>query len=90
LLKEFRAKGSYRQEVHTHLRSSYKQHYRRMIPWLLTALEFRSNNAAHQPVIAALSLVKRYVNSKALNYPASEEIPVQGVIARNMRDLILE
>ena len=96
LLKEFRAKrsyrqeGSYRQEVHTHLRSSYKQHYRRMIPWLLTALEFRSNNAAHQPVIAALALVKRHLSSRAYNYPAHEEIPVQGVIARNMRDLILE
>ncbi|TDE84646.1 Tn3 family transposase [Deinococcus sp. S9] len=90
LLREFRARGSYRHEVHTHLRSSYKQHYRRMIPGLLTALDFRSNNAAHQPVIAALALVKRHLSSRAYNYPAHEEIPVQGVIARNMRDLILE
>lgn len=90
LLKEFKAKGSYRQEVHTHLRSSYKQHYRRMIPWLLQALEFRSNNPLHQPVIDALALVKRYANSKALNYPSFEEIPIEGVIAKNMRDLILD
>ncbi|PIG98286.1 Tn3 family transposase [Deinococcus sp. UR1] len=90
LLREFRARGSYRQEVHMHLRSSYKQHYRRMTPGLLTALEFRSNNSAHQPVIDALALVKRYLNSKALNYSTFEEIPVQGVIARNMQDLILE
>ncbi|WP_339098035.1 hypothetical protein ACINK0_16265 [Deinococcus sp. VB343] len=39
-----------------------------MTPGLLTALEFRSNNSAHQPVIDALALVKRYLNSKALNY----------------------
>ena len=90
LLREFRARGSYRQEVHTHLRSSYKQHYRRMIPGLLTALEFRSNNPAHQPVIDALALVGRHLHSRAHNYPAFEEIPVQGVIARSMRDLILD
>jgi len=92
LLKEFKANHGnvYQREVHAVLRASYKQHYRRMLPWLLDALAFHSNNAAHQPVIAALNLLKRYTGSKLLNYPSHERIPVAGVVAKNMRDLVLE
>ena len=50
LVKEYRSKGpTYQRHVHTVLRSSYSHHYRRMLPVLLDALTFRSNNAVHQP-----------------------------------------
>lgn len=42
------------------LRSSYSAHYRRMLPRLLGALEFRCNNTAYRPVMDALDLLKRY------------------------------
>ena len=92
LLREFKTNhaGMYQREVHATLRASYRNHYRRMIPWLLKALEFRSNNAAHRPVIEALELLKRYTGSKVLNYPLYERVPVNGVITRNMRDLVVE
>lgn len=92
LLREFKTNhaGAYQQEVHATLRASYRNHYRRMIPWLLEALEFRSNNAAHRPVIEALALLKRYTGSKVIFYPSHERVPVEGVIARNMRDLVVE
>src|SRR5262245_22074697 len=45
LVKEFRATGrSYREQIHTVMRGSYSHHYRRMVPQLLSALAFRSNN----------------------------------------------
>ena len=55
LVREFKATGSaYQQEVHSTIRTSYGNHYRRMLPVILDALEFRSNNALHRPVIEAL------------------------------------
>jgi CBS domain-containing protein len=90
LLREYKEKGGYRQQVHTVVRGTYRSHYRRMIPWLLTELDFRSNNHRHQPVIDALGLLKRYVDSTAKIYPPGERIPVGGIIDRNIRDLILE
>ena len=46
------------QEGEELLRASYGAHYRRLLPALLDVLEFRSNNAAHRPVIRALDLLK--------------------------------
>jgi len=47
------------------LRASYGHHYRRMLPVLLEALRFRSNNEAHRPVIRALRLLKAHAESQA-------------------------
>ena len=49
--------ASFRARVRTVLRSSYSTHYRRMLPPLLDALTFRSNNTAHRPLIDALALL---------------------------------
>jgi len=35
-----------------------------MLPRLLTTLEFRSNNALHQPLIRALALLQKYLQSR--------------------------
>jgi hypothetical protein len=46
LVAEFRSTGpAYRLNVQAYLRASYRHHYRRMLPAILEALEFRSNNA---------------------------------------------
>ena len=59
LVKELKASGTaYRQKIHTVVRSSYRHHYRRILPKLLSLLEFRSNNDIHQPVIEALKLLE--------------------------------
>ena len=50
LVREFKSTGvAYQKEVHTLLRASYSHHYRRMLPLLLDALMFRSNNVMHRP-----------------------------------------
>ncbi len=62
LVKEAKASGpAYQRTVYTFMRTSYAAHYRRMVPILLGALEFRSNNAQHRPTIEALALLKQHV-----------------------------
>ena len=42
---------SYQRRVHQIIRASYGNHYRRMLPEILKALQFRSNNSRHRPVL---------------------------------------
>jgi hypothetical protein len=57
------------------IRNSYQGHYRRMALKLLFALEFRSNNDHHRPVMQALELVKRFADTNVHTFPADEEVP---------------
>ncbi len=77
LVHEFTTKGPvYRRTVQTTLRASYTGHYRRGLVALLQVLQFRSNNTAHQPVIDALALVRRYATAGNLTYyPLGETVP---------------
>jgi TnpA family transposase len=91
LVKEFKATGpAYRQVVHTIMRASYGSHYRRMLPPILDALPFRSNNAAHRPVIEALELIRRHRDSRAQYFPQEEAIPIDGVVANKWMEIVLE
>jgi len=90
LVREYKSSRlAYRFQVHTYLRASYASHYRRMVPQLLQALEFRSNNATHQPLIAALELLKRYANSSQRLYPAREDVPLRGVVPPAIEELVV-
>jgi hypothetical protein len=61
LVREAKAtETAFRSRVRTVLRSSYSTYYRRMLPRLLAALEFRSNNQAHQPLVEAVELLRAY------------------------------
>jgi len=61
LVREYRASGpAYRRQIHTVVRGSYRHHYRRMVPLLLEALQFRSNNAKHHPVIEAIDWLRQH------------------------------
>ena len=45
------------------MRSSYSKHYRPILTALVETLTFRSNNELHQPLIFALNLIKKYIDS---------------------------
>lgn len=91
LVKEFKASGStYHQVVHTVIRSSYSNYYRRMLPQILNVLEFRSNNTLHRPVIDALSLLKAYRESGQQYFSPNEVVPIEGVITGKWREIVLE
>jgi len=59
LVKEHRASGTLQnRRVYTAIRASYGSYYRRMLPKLLAALEFRSNNATHRPLLDAIDAIR--------------------------------
>ena len=90
IVKEWKATGPiYRYHVQTVMQSSYRSHYRRILPRLLETLEFRSNNAMHQPLIRALALLKQYLQSRLRTYPVEEEVPLDGVVRDVWRDVVL-
>src|SRR5256884_1500878 len=90
IVKEYKAKGSYQQQVYLKMRSSYRDHYRRMVPRLLNMLDVRSSNSMHQPVVRALNLVKRYAVTPGVYYPVDEDMPLEGVVRPMWQELVAE
>jgi Domain of unknown function (DUF4158) len=91
LVKEWHATDPrYRHRAQTVMQRSYRSHYRQMLPRLLETLEFRSNNAMHQPLIRALALLKRYLQSCLRTYPVKEEVPLEGVVRDAWREAVLD
>ena len=91
LVKEWKATGpTYRTTLRMVIRNSYQGHYRRMVPNLLAALAFRSNNERHRPVMQAMELVKRFADTKVRTFPADEEVPLDGVVRGLWRDAVVE
>lgn len=93
LLKEFKATGpAYTQQVYTAMRASYSAHYRRIVPLILGALEFHSNNDAHRPVIEALALLVRYAAAPSTQpfFTLGEAVPLTGVVRAAWRDLVVK
>lgn len=81
LVREQKASGpTYQTTLRTTIRNSYRGHYRQAILRMLDALEFRSNNEAHRPVIRAIELVRRFAGTRLHAYPADEDIPLDGVV----------
>lgn len=89
IMAELKATGTYGQQVRSKMRSSYGQHYRRMVPAVLKRLTFRSNNHQHQPLIEALDLLKAYADSTVHDYPESEYVPLDGVVPTAWRSLVV-
>ena len=91
LVKEWKATGpAYRTTLRTVVRNSYSGHYRRMTPKVLQALEFRSNNEGHRPVILAIELLRRHADSKERVFPADEDVPFDGIVNGLWRDAVTE
>lgn len=93
LVKEGKAnENAFRARVRTVLRSSYSTHYRRMLPRLLAALEFRSNNVAHRPIIDALGLLARYAqrSGRIRCYGSGEVVPLVGVVPAEWREAVVD
>jgi len=73
VVKEHKSNGPlYQEKVYTVMRTSYLHHYRRMVPQLLSMLEFRSNNDVYRPLISALDILKKYQGSTQHYYAAEE------------------
>ena len=61
LLAEYKTKGNtFREHKQQVFKASYTHHYRAGLIELIDALEFRSHNTVHRPMLDALELIKRY------------------------------
>ena len=83
-------KGTLQERIYLKMRSSYRDHYRRMMPGLLNMLQFRSSNETHQPVVKAIDVLKRYVGAPGTYYPIDENPPMDGVVRPMWRDFVQE
>jgi hypothetical protein len=72
------------------MRSSYRNHYRQILPALLEVLDFHSNNTAYQPVIEALAVVREYVSSRVAWYPLEVSPPLEGVVPDSWENIVTE
>ena len=72
------------------IHNSYRSHYRRMLPLVLDALSFQSNNQAHRPVLDALGVIARHATRKMRCYPTSEAVPMEGVVPAAWRNAVME
>ena len=91
LVAEYKAQGgAYRQKVQEVMRSSYRNHYRQILPALLEVLDFHSNNTAYQPVIEALAIVREYVSSRIAWYPLEVSPPLEGVVPDSWENIVTD
>lgn len=81
--------GSYREQVRQKMHNSYRHHYRRMLPNLLPALKFRSNNTAHQPIVQAVTFLRQSLDSDQTQTRLASEVPLAGIVPASLRDLIV-
>ncbi|WP_095205181.1 Tn3 family transposase [Mesorhizobium carmichaelinearum] len=88
IIKEYRTKGTLERRVYAVMRGSYANHYRRILPKLLSALEFRSNNAVHRPVLEALEWIKLAFDTGCRVAPRGA-VPIDGVIPAKWRTAII-
>ena len=90
LVREARALGTPQsRRVHTVVRASYGSYYRRMMPKLLAALDFRSNNGTHRPLLDALDAIRR-AEGEGRQFFRADEVAIEGVIRPKWRDIVLE
>ena len=90
LVKEYQTKGaSYQRHVQILVRNSYRGHYRQMVPKILEALQFRSNNAHHKPVIDALDYLKE-IQDSGQRYINVDDVPIDSIVPDELRPLVIE
>jgi hypothetical protein len=88
IVKEHRAKGTLERRIYQVMRGSYAGHYRRILPKLLSVLEFRSNNAVHRPVLEALAWIRRAFETGRRVVPRNT-VPIEGVVPPKWRSAII-
>ncbi len=89
LIQEVESSGGYKGKVQKAIQSSYRSHYRRMLPELLNNLEFRTT-AQHQPLMQALEVLKDHLDQKGTTYPKGIQVPVKGIVPLDWMPHVME
>ena len=88
IIDEHNAKGTLDVRIQTVMRGSYANHYRPMLPSLLSVLNFRSNNKVWRPILDALALIVR-LNEEGRRYAPAARAP-DGSIPRKWRETVID
>jgi hypothetical protein len=88
VIDEHRAKGTLDARIQQTMRNSYASHYRRMLPPLLQALRFRSNNAMWHPILTALNAIVRFAET-GRRVVSEGDIPA-GIIPGKWRSAVID
>ena len=88
VIEEHRRKGTLDTRIQQVMRGSYAGHYRRMLPPLLEALQFRSNNTMWHPILTALDLIVRFAQN-GRRVVTEEDIP-PGVLSEKWRSAVID
>ena len=88
VIDEHNAKGTLDVRIQTVMRGSYANHYRPMLPSLLSVLNFRSNNEVWRPILDALALIAR-LNEEGRRFVPVARAP-DGSIPRKWRKIVID
>jgi TnpA family transposase len=88
IIDEYNSKGSYQNQVHQAMRSSYARHYRRMLKPILETLSFQCGNT-HQPLLDAVEVIKTHLESGSVYFPKTSNIPLD-VLEETQEELVIE
>ena len=81
---------TFRERLHAKMRRSYTHYYRRLLPLILNALEFRSDSLNLQPLLAAIKLLKASAELSGTEpYPAETEVPMDGVLSAEWQEAVM-
>ncbi|MEO0739847.1 MAG: Tn3 family transposase, partial [Cyanobacteria bacterium J06649_12] len=90
LVDSFDTDGTtFRERLQHRMRSSYVHHYRRLVPRLLSVLDFQSDADHLRSLQQALALLKTYTDPPSQSYPADVDIPIEGVIGTDWQPMVM-
>nr|WP_312032762.1 hypothetical protein [Sinorhizobium psoraleae] len=89
IIKESQAKGALDRRIYKVMRASWANHYRRMLPSLLSVLEFRSNNTVWRPVLAALEWIRSKMHD-GCRFVSAQDVPIDAVIPTRWRSSVID
>ncbi|MGP1387809.1 MAG: DUF4158 domain-containing protein [Thainema sp.] len=80
----------FNERLHTKMRRSYTHYYRRLLPLILNALEFRSDSLNLKPLLAAIQLLKASAELPSTEpYAAETAVPMDGVLSPEWQDAVM-
>ncbi len=81
---------SFKERFHAKMRRSYTRYYRRLLPLILKALEFRSDSLNLKPLLAAIELLQASAElPSAKPYPEETEVPMDGVLSAEWQESVM-
>jgi Domain of unknown function (DUF4158) len=80
---------TFREQLHQRMRLSYVHHYRRMLPRLLSVLQFRGDATHLASLQKAIELLKTYAEKPSTPYDTDEEVPIEGAIATDWQATVI-